>query len=248
MSTLFNEDSSPQPPKLLTTAAEINGNFRTLLNNNLPLKIRFPGREQRYLSYIVAVDRENASLALDEFVPNTSQRLLQSGEEFHVEAHIDGVRINWSHQQTGIPAEINGHPCLWFKFPEEMHHHQRRGTFRANVIPDQPASIVIAGIALATPVRGRLLDISATGCKVHIDSADTKLKAGQLYEKCNLIMPHGSLDLSVEVRHVQVIEDNDISKVGLRFHQADGVTQRNIERYVYQLQREARRDDGGELF
>lgn len=248
MSTLFDEGSGPQPPKILTTPAEINGNFRTLLNNNLPLKIRFPGREQRYLSYIVAVDRENASLALDEFVPNTALRFLQNGEEFHVEAHIDGVRINWSHHQTGIAATINGHPCLWFKFPEEMHHHQRRGTFRANVIPDQPASITLAGNALATPVSGRLLDISATGCKVHIDSANTHLKAGQLYESSSLIMPHGSLTLSVEARHVQVIEEKDITKVGLRFHQVDGVTQRNIERYVYQLQREARRDEGGELF
>jgi len=245
---MFNENSSPQPPRILTTATEINGNFRTLMNNNLPLKIRFPGREQRYLSYIVAVDRENASLALDEFVPNTALRLLQSGDEFHVEAHIDGVRINWSHQQTGIPAEINGHPCLWFKFPEAMRYHQRRGTFRANVIPDQPASITIAGKTLTTPVSGRLLDISATGCKVHIDSANTNLKAGQLYESCSLIMPHGSLGLSVEARHVQAIEENDITKVGLRFHQVDGVTQRNIERYVYQLQREARRDEGGELF
>jgi len=248
VSTLFNENSSPQPPKILTTAVEINGNFRILLNNNLPLKIRFTGREQRYLSYIVAVDRENASLAIDEFVPNTAQRLLQNGEEFHVEAHIDGVRINWTQEQAGIPAQINGHPCMWFKFPEEMRHHQRRGTFRASVIPDQPANMTIAGAALGTPVSGRLLDISATGCKVHIDSANTHLKAGQLYEKSSLAMPHGSLGLSVEVRHVQAIEENDISKIGLRFHQVDGVTQRNIERYVYQLQREARRDDGGELF
>lgn len=248
MSTLFNEGSGPQPPTILTTATELNSHFRVLLNQKHPLKIRFPGREQRYLSYIVAVDLKNTSLALDELVPDTAKRWLQNGEEFHVEAQVDGVRINWSHHQVGINAKIDGHPCLWFKFPEQMRHHQRRGTFRAHVVPEQPASMTIQDPKLDSKLSGRLLDISATGCKIQIDSAQTELQSGQLYEQCTLALPHGTLSLAAEVRHIQKIEENDTSRIGLRFYRTDGITQRNIERYVYQLQREARRDEGGELF
>lgn len=248
MSTLLHQDNSPQPPKILTSAIEIHGALQQLQKNNLPLKIRFQGREQHYLSYIVATDRENTSVAMDEFVPDTAKRLLASGEPFHVEAHIDGVRTHWSHQQPGIPASIGGHPCLWFKFPDEVRQHQRRATFRASVIPDAPASITLQGPSLSEPVSGRLLDVSATGCRVHFDTASTGLEPGQYYDKCTLKMPHGSLQVSVEVRHLQVIEDKEISRAGIRFHRPDGITQRNIERYVYQLQREARRSEGGELF
>lgn len=245
---MFSDNNGPQPPKILNGVLEINSSLRTLMQNNAPLKIRFNGREQRYLSYLVAVDRENQSLALDELVPSGAEKFLQAGEEFHVEAQIDGVRVNWTHSQAAISGKINSHSCYWLRFPAEMRHHQRRGTFRANVLPDQPASITLAGAGLDIPVTGRLLDISATGCKVHIDDAQTGLQAGQLYDNCTLEMPFGSLALTIEARHVQSFDESNISRAGLRFHQMDGITQRNIERYVNQLQREARRTEGGDLF
>ncbi len=54
--------------------------------------------------------------------------------------------------------------------------------------------------------------------------------------------------MEVELRHVHFEEKVGYSFAGVRFHQMSGLAQRNIERFVYQLQREARRFEKDELF
>lgn len=240
---MFNETSGPQPPKILSAPAEIYGSLKTLNNHNIPLKIRCAGRDQPFLSYVVAVDRDNNSIALDELVPESGGQALLAGDRIHVEAMIDGVRLNWSHQQKAVAAQLDGNKCYWLKFPEEIRYHQRRGTFRANVLVDQPATIQISAPGLNKPLEAKLLDISATGCKIRFESLDVELKPGQLFDDCHLNTPVGKLKVSVEIRHIQQKEQQTSAFVGLRFHSMEGITQRNIERFVYQLQREARRND-----
>lgn len=55
-------------------------------------------------------------------------------------------------------------------------------------------------------------------------------------------LPFGTVQTAVELRHLVVNEKLDTTFCGLRFHRISGPTQRQIERFVYQLQREARRD------
>src|SRR5690606_26599788 len=119
------------------------------------------GRDQPFLSYVVAVDRDNNSIALDELVPESGGQALLAGDRIHVEAMIDGVRLNWSHQQKAVAAQLDGNKCYWLKFPEEIRYHQRRGTFRANVLVDQPATIQSSAPGLNKPLEAKLLDISA---------------------------------------------------------------------------------------
>lgn len=240
---MFNEPTGPQPPKILSAAAEIYGSLKTLNNHNIALKVRFGGSDQQYLSYIVAVDRDNASLAFDELVPAEGAKFLLEGRRAHIEAMIDGVRLNWSHEQKAVSAKNGAHACYWLKFPQEVRYHQRRGTFRANLVVDQPASIEINLPKLEQPLQGRLMDISATGCKVRFEQLEDEINPGQLFDNCSLITPVGKLGISVEVRHIQQQEHQKSAFVGLRFHNMDGMAQRNIERFVYQLQREARRND-----
>jgi|SRR5690554_2734722 len=240
---MFTEPSGPQPPKILTTAAEIYGSLKTLNNHLIPLKIRFAGREHPFLSYVAAIDRDSSSLAYDELVPADGTRMLLDGKRMHVEAMIDGVRLNWSHENPAIEATLNEHKCYWLKFPEEIRYHQRRATFRANISVDQPASIELRSAALPETLTAKLLDISATGCQVRFEQLATEIKPGQLFDDCTLLTPNGRLNLGVEIRHIQQKENQKSAYVGLRFHNMDGITQRNIERFVYQLQREARRNE-----
>ena len=70
---MFNESDAPQPPKVLNTPLEIAANLRQLQESHDPLIITFHDRSQRFQSYVVHVDRESNTLALDEL---TRQRLL----------------------------------------------------------------------------------------------------------------------------------------------------------------------------
>lgn len=245
---LLNEYSGPQPPKMLTSALEINATLRSLLEHSVPLTLTFADRNQRFLSYLVAVDRENTSLAFDELVPEGAERLLLSGEPLRIEAYLEGVRVNWNHQQTPISAKLDGNLCYWFKFPTEVRYHQRRNAYRAATLPEQPVNMTLAGNALTTPLDGQLLDLSVTGCKARIHGLDFTLESAQLYENSSIQLLQERLEIEMEARHVKVNEALEYTEVGLKFHNLTGGAQRSIERYVYHLQREAKRSTSDDLF
>lgn len=241
---MFNEDDGPQLPKNLTTAIEINGVMQSLIKKGTPLTLSFAGRSQRYLSYIIAADREAARFAMDELVPEEANALLQRGEPFHVEAYVDGVRVNWQNDLSASLSSLDDNPCYWFGFPAQLRYHQRRNAFRADSLPEQPVQLLLAG----NLPEGRLVDLSATGCKVRYEGTETGLEAGQFHENARMMLPDGPIELTAEIRHLHIPEDGKHSFAGIKFHNSSGNTQRAIERYVYHLQREARRHSSDDFF
>lgn len=213
------------------------------MTNRDPLELRFADRQQVFQSYIVEVDRENNRIALDELIPNDGERHLLNGETVNIVTYREGVRIAWSHSQTALLDSINDARCYWLTLPKQISYHQRRNAFRADALPEQSLDVNIDSNKLFQTISGRLLDISATGCKVHIKSADTPLQPGQLYETFAIGLPSGSIILSAELRHLNNDESNSSTLAGFKFHDVSGAAQRIIERFVYQLQREARRSD-----
>ena len=95
MPNALSADDSPQPPKVLTTPLEISSNLRQLQESHDPLIITFHERSQRFQSYLIKVDRETATIALDEMIPRDGERFLLAGEPFKVEGFHEGVRIAW---------------------------------------------------------------------------------------------------------------------------------------------------------
>jgi len=249
VANLFVEENGPQPPKILKAPVEIHASLRTLMDSHDPLLVSFADRNQRFQSFVVEVNRERNLIALDELIPNDGERFLQNGESFRIEAFHEGVRIAWECTQNAFFAEIDGARCYWLPVPNEVLYHQRRNAFRASVSQSQPVAVEIAGDKLKAPLKGSLIDISATGCKVRLDgNVSDRLQAGQVYERFTARLPFGAITVEVELRHVHFEEKVGISFAGVRFLQVSGLVQRNIERFVYQLQREARRFEKDELF
>ena len=79
MSSAFNEESGPQPPKVLKTPVEIIATLRQLQQNHDPLMILFKDRGQRFQSYLVEIDRDRNRMALDEIIPTDGERFLRQG-------------------------------------------------------------------------------------------------------------------------------------------------------------------------
>ncbi|MCQ4326258.1 pilus assembly protein PilZ [Stutzerimonas stutzeri] len=242
MSNPFFDEEGPQPPKLLTAPLEIYANLRPLLDNHTPLIIRFHERNQRYQSFLVELNREKGWIALDELIPTDGERLLLQGEPFQVEGFYEGVRIAWTNDQPAHLDEPDGARCYWIPTPAELIYHQRRNAYRAQ-FKEMIAVAVLGGASLRKPLEGKLLDISATGCRLSIKGDQQScLQTGQVYE-LSTKLPIGTVQTAVELRHLVIDEKLNTTFCGLRFHRISGPTQRQIERLVYQLQREARRDD-----
>ncbi|MGB9090092.1 MAG: flagellar regulator YcgR PilZN domain-containing protein [Pseudomonas farsensis] len=243
---MFNETDAPQPPKVLSTPLEIAANLRQLLESHDPLIISFPERSQRFQSYVVHVDRDTGVVALDEMIPRDGEKFIENGEPFRVEGFHDGVRIAWECSTPLTITQIDGHRCYSGPLPEEVVYHQRRNAFRAALKLSQLVDVAIDGTYLKGDgaVRGKLLDISATGCKLRFEgNIEHRLQLGQVYENFKAANPLGLSDTMVELRHLHFEERINTTFAGVRFHNLSGQAQRKIESFVYQLQREARRFD-----
>lgn len=248
MSSLFLEDNGPQPPRILKTAPEVFSTLRILLDNRTPLQVRFAERSQRFQTYVVDINREKGWLAIDELIPNDGERFLIANEPFEIEGYQDGVRIAWSNEHPVHFGELDNARCYWAAVPLEILYHQRRNAYRAQLY-GQPVGAELNGKTFKSPLEGKLLDMSATGCKVSFaGDVQARLQTGQVYEQLVANLPIGAVKTAVEMRHVVFDEKLNITFCGMRFHRIAGLTQRNIERFVYQLQREARRDQTTDRF
>ncbi|MHB0816690.1 flagellar brake protein [Stutzerimonas stutzeri] len=242
MSNPFAKEEGPQPPQILKTPVEVYSSLRPLLDNHTPLLLRFTERSQRYQTFLVDINREKGWIALDELVPSDGERLLKAGEAFQVEGFYEGVRIAWNNDHPAHAGELNDAPCYWIPLPAEILYHQRRNAYRAQ-LTGQPIGAVLGGRTIKKPLEGKVLDMSATGCKLSFKGdVQSRLQTGQVYEQFSAKLPFGTITTEVELRHLAFDERIDTTFCGMRFHRISGLTQRQIERFVYQLQREARRD------
>lgn len=223
---------------------EIVATLRQLQQNHDPLLIKFKDRNLRFQSFLVEVDRERNRIALDEIIPTDGERFLKQGEAFTIEAYRDGVRVAWECEHSTQPGEFDGMPCYWAPMPLEVTYHQRRSAYRAPLKQTDLVKIVLAGDKLRDALSGHLLDISATGCKLRLSGNYTEsLQPGQVYERLTAHLPVGTLNTAVELRHAHYDEKIDMTFLGTRFYIMGGQEQRLVERFVYQLQREARRTE-----
>jgi c-di-GMP-binding flagellar brake protein YcgR len=240
----LNAEDAPQPPKVLTTPLEIAANLRSLQESHDPLIITFHERSQRFQTFLVELDRESNTLAFDEMIPRDGERFLAAGEPFRVEGFHEGVRIAWEVSETLSIDENESGRVYHGSLPTEVVYHQRRNAFRAALKLSQLVDVEVAGDKLKGVLKGKLLDISATGCKLRFQGDVSEgLQLGQVYEKFSAALPFGKMTAPVELRHLYFEERINTTFAGVRFHNMSGLVQRQVERFVYQLQREARRFD-----
>ncbi|WP_339485894.1 flagellar brake protein [Pseudomonas sp. EL_65y_Pfl2_R95] len=244
MSSPFAEEDGPQPPKVLKAPMEITSTLRQLEQNHDPLVISFDERNQRFQSFLIEVDPEKGRLIFDELVPNDGERFLKNAEPFSIESSRDGVRVAWKCLDSAQISEHNGLRCYFCAFPTEVLYHQRRSAFRAPLKLSELVAITLKGEKLAKPLSGEMLDISATGCKIRLaGDASHSLKPGMVYEELIAQLPFGAMTAPIELRHLHYNDKLDITTLGVRFYRMSGLVQRQVERFVYQLQREAKRHE-----
>jgi c-di-GMP-binding flagellar brake protein YcgR len=244
----LSAEDAPQPPKVLTTPLEISGTLRQLQESHDPLIITFHERTQRFQSYLVDIDRDSATIVLDEMIPSDGERFLLAGEPFRVEGFHEGVRIAWESNGAMTVDDSDGGRCYRGAMPTEVVYHQRRNAFRAALKLAQLVNVDLDGEKLKAPISGKLLDISATGCKLRFEGDITdSLQLGQVYDRFAAALPFGSMTAPVELRYLHFEEKIATTFAGVRFHNMSGLVQRQVERFVYQLQREARRFDKDDM-
>ncbi|RHW21966.1 flagellar brake protein [Pseudomonas jilinensis] len=247
MSNLFEEEAGPQPPREIRSSIEILALLKGLQQHREPLKISFDDRHQAFQSFIVQLD--NDRLWIDELIPLEGNRYMSQQEAFQVDAWRDGVHIRW-YCPSARQVMLDDAPAFETSLPLELTYHQKRGAFRAAVARGLNTKLGLVHSQRSYEANGQLIDISATGCKIRLAGAwHERLQPGEVFDLSYLELPDsGRMPVSVEIRHCHYDANQDETQVGIKFKQASPNIQRQIDRFVNQLQREARRFEKNDLF
>lgn len=246
---LFEQEAGPQPPRQISSSLEINVLLKNLHAARTHVMISFAQRAQKYQSYVIDVDSTTNSYWLDEMIPREGNRHAALGEPFRIEAWHEGVHMVW-HCESATEVDLDGAPAFCASTPGELLYHQKRGAYRATVHRTLETGIGLIHDKRDTRLTGHLLDISATGCKARFSGDQSaQLKPGDIFQPSYLDLPEtGRLSVALEIRHAIYDEARDETCAGLRFRQPSPIAQRQIDRYVNTLQREARRLEKDDLF
>lgn len=247
---LLEQGLGPQPPREITAPLEIQSLLKALHAARTPLEVRFEDHAQTFQSYLVELDTPSGLLYFDELIPAVGDKWMIQGESFRVDAWLDGVHLRWQHSAAAQVELDDGAPAFSLPLPTQLIYHQRRGAYRAAVQRSIDTRLELVHRSDKRRFAGELLDISVTGCKLRLAGNQLQvLQPGERYERSLLQLEESpSLDVAVEIRHRTYHEASDETHVGLHFHQPLTATQRYIERFVAQLQREARRQAREDLF
>ena len=144
---------------------------------------------------------DSKTLALDEMIPRDGERYLRMANLPHRRlsrrrARCLGKQRHPEHQRKRRPPYL------------QRQHAGRSGLPSApQCVPRalklaQLVNIELGGEKLKAPVSGKLLDISATGCKLRFEGdISERLQLGQVYDRFIAALPFGSMTTSVELRY-----------------------------------------------
>ena len=249
MTSLFAQPDGPQPPRDVRSPIEVCALLKTLQQARTPLSIRFADRNDSFQSFIVQLDNQRQLVWIDEMIPQSGDRYMSLGEPCRLEAWQEGAHLRW--EAAGAVREIlDDAPAFRMSIPQLLVYHQKRGAFRAPIRRSLEVGIGLSHSKRGAAPRGYLMDISATGCKARLEgNQESALPPGEIFDLSHITLPDsGRTSVAVEIRHRHYFPDSDETHVGLMFHDMGPGLQRQIDRFVNFLQREARRMERDDLF
>ncbi len=246
---LFRQRDKPSDPRnerahqTWNRPEQVHRLLHTLKTQRVPVAVRFHGQADAYNTIVLDTSAEKKLFLLDELTPSSGNALLRQGGEFLIEAHVLGAEFSLRHLREAGTQKHRDAVLSKIAYPEEVHYTQRRGAFRVEVPAGVRASIRLFGSYRERPIKGRLLDLSGTGCKVRASgSIVPEVRSGEPFERCEIEVPgHPVTGISAEVRFVEPESSIASTTFGLQFRQVSSQEERDIFRLVQNLQRQARR-------
>ncbi|WP_417596761.1 flagellar brake protein [Oceanospirillum sp.] len=242
--TTQREDSRKH---LVTRQASIFAVLRSLQKHRSPLTIVFQGHnKQSFTSIVLKVDLEDGYFILDEIAPPSGHKRALEGGVFSIQANDKGVQVAFGNNTVVGAGHNEGAAIYKVAMPKQLLYKQRRDAYRAHIAIADQEDIKLTSYKRQKPLVGKIIDISSTGCKVEFPYlVEPAFEDMEVFDELSFDLPEAEFDTSVlcaaEARRAVYFEDKKTTQCGFQFLNPDGRNQREIDRFVAYLQREARR-------
>jgi len=224
---------------------EISIALRTLRNQHAKLQLTFEGEPTVYSARIL--DVSDKELLLENLVPRSGLRLMTSGRRFAFSARADGVYLHSEENRVRKIDEERGVPFFRVALPNSVLYQQRRRAARYRLslrTTTMPANItllrdVVTDRDHGATLEGRVLDISAGGCRVQVEGPiHPPLTADEVLKSCDINIPK-LLDLKVDavIRHASYEKQTRTVTCGVEFSSMRITDRRRLEQFIQALAR-----------
>lgn len=207
-----------------------------------PITIKFENKERYYTSLILRTELDEGYMIIDEIAPEEGHLLAMQKLPFSIRGSHGGVSLFFRPNiisGSGIQSDIAFYKV---KLPDEMIYQQRRSAFRAPVARALQIKATIHSQQRDQTLVGRLYDLSISGCRVNFEGEITPpMMRGEAFDECHFSLNDFALKAPVTLKHASYVKDWGETTCGFKFEGLDKVSQKPIDRFVYFLQREARR-------
>jgi c-di-GMP-binding flagellar brake protein YcgR len=208
-----------------------------------PITIRFENNDRYYTSLILKTDLDEGYLLIDEVAPEDGHLRALQHQPFSIRGSHKGVSLFFRPNVIIGSGVQDGIAFYKLPLPAEMIYQQRRTAFRALVARALNVRVKLTSTQRNETLDGRLYDISVSGCRVNFEGEiKPEFIRGDYFENCQITLLDGfEITAPVTLKHATFVRDWQETTCGFQLEMLNPVATKAIDRFVYFLQREARR-------
>lgn len=230
---------------MLTTSLDILFILRSLVKRGCMATVYFNHGKSFFLTWIVAVGKDEKSLILDVGSDQTTNREALKADRLIVTASLDSVKIQFA--LNGVrDFTYENQPAFLASLPERVLRLQRREYFRLETSLTNPVrcQVPVTGKdGAATSLDLTLLDISGGGLSLMAPPNTTDyFQVGTIFSDCRLQIPEESVILvSLCIRSAfRVVSrgGQEYFRIGCEYMNLPGARLNMIQRYITRIERE----------
>lgn len=146
--------------QVLRQPAAIAQLLARILDSRCALAVRIDDELAAHGSQLLDVDYVHGLLRFDELLPVSCNERIHAGTRLRIRAQIDGARADFD--CTVREVQHDGALMYMATFPNDIHHYERRGSFRLKLPEELGISSTLFGGA-GEALRSQLTDLSRQG-------------------------------------------------------------------------------------
>jgi len=224
------ESSRPEPIRDHKAVEKLLGR---LINARAIVHIWHPKAQEGHLSTLLAL-KPYSGLYLDS-PPESVLDLYHVNDDLQVRSQLDGTDIRFK-TKLQLHSRYEGYAALLCDWPGEIHHYERRLTFRVRV-GGQKTAVALDLDDAGEHHRGRLVDLSLGGFGALIDPG-AQLSAGEMLD-CHLEIQGQSLSAKAQVQSIEPMSGDRFARIGARFVDLPPLRERTLSKLILELDRQS---------
>ena len=231
----------------LTKSVEVARALRTLRDQRASIHLRFENDTAAYSAKILDVGEKD--FLVEDIQPRAGLRLLKPGAKFSFSGRVDGLYVHSAANKVHKADAERGIPFFHVALPESMLYQQRRKAARFRLplrVATNGASVILhrmagPGRGEKSRLHGRLIDISAGGCRAEFDGpVHPPIDADELLTTCAVTISN-QLDFNSKgsIRHHNYNRKTRTLTCGIELTEMTVTDRRRLEQFIQSLTRSA---------